>query len=183
MCCVKRKILCPPVLYLIKAHYAHKCALTSAGSHCVLMWGIGASRCTLASLRSVCTSMFDQRCSHPVRLCQTRWKWCSVCSLVFHLLRLCVFEKRQTQHQRNLTCPWQNALNPQWHPTSQITHTHTHSWHNIFGQLFSLILSFDTSTEDDYICWDIQLYPTLQVSPLFPRNIQPNFFYEFIAKI
>lgn len=46
------------------------------------------------------------------RLCQECWKWCSVCSLVFHLSRLCVFKRRQTWHHRNPTCPWQSAVNP-----------------------------------------------------------------------
>lgn len=93
-------------------------------------------------LCSVCTvsmSVFDQCCSHSIPLCQKCWKWCSACSLVFRLIRLCVFKKRQTQHHRNPTCPWQNAVNPWWHQASQklhtntntSTHTNAHSWHHM----------------------------------------------------
>lgn len=77
----------------------------------------------------VYTSVFDQYNSHAIRLCQKYWKWCSVCSLVFHLIRLCVFKKRQTWHHRNPTCLWLARCHYGFTAFCQrlCAHTHTHT--------------------------------------------------------
>lgn len=71
-----------------------------------------------------CMSVFDRRRSHTVPARNVSSDvLCAHLSLTWSI---CELKNRQTWHRGHPTCPWQNAVNPLWHLTSQRLHAHTH---------------------------------------------------------